>query len=72
MTKKEKIISAEFQSFETFKTIDIKDLLKFIHTKNPDFEDMSPFAWSEHNHGKKLKTKLNRLYNEQKTTSAAK
>lgn len=72
MTKKEKIISAEFKSLDAFKTIDIKDILKFIHTTNPDFDNMSPFAWSEHNHGKKLKTKLNRLYNEQKTTSAAK
>jgi len=62
MTKKEKILSAEFLVLEKFKTMDSKDILKFIHTTNPDFDNMSPFAWSEHNHGKKLKVKLKKIY----------
>jgi hypothetical protein len=64
MTKKEKILVGLLQeASEQMKSKDPKDLIKFIHTINPDFESMSPFSWSEHYGGKRTKNKIKSLYN---------
>jgi hypothetical protein len=63
MTKKEKILIGLLSECEKLKNEDQKDLLKFIHTINESFDDMSPFSWSEHHGGKKTKLKLKKLYN---------
>jgi hypothetical protein len=63
MTKKEKILIALFTESEKFKNEDHKFLLKYIHTTNEEFDEMSPFSWSEHHGGKKTKLKIKKLYN---------
>jgi hypothetical protein len=64
MTKKEKILIGILQeASEQMKLKDPKDLVKFIHTINTDFDSMSPFSWSEHHGGKRTKNKIKSLYN---------
>jgi hypothetical protein len=63
MTKKEKILIGLLSECGKLKNQNQKDLLKFIHTINESFENMSPFSWSEHHGGKKTKLKLKKLYN---------
>jgi hypothetical protein len=63
MTKKEKILVGLLAECEKWKDQDQKELLKFIHTINTSFDEMSPFSWSEHHGGKKTKIKLKKLYN---------
>jgi hypothetical protein len=62
MTKKEKVLISHFKEQSKFKDADCKELLKFIHTVNPLFENISPFSWSEHHGDKKTKNKLKKLY----------
>jgi hypothetical protein len=63
MTKKEKILIALLAESEKFKNADAKNLLKYIHTTNEDFDGMSPFSWSEHHGAKKTKLKIKKLSN---------
>jgi hypothetical protein len=63
MTKKEKILVGLLAECEKWKNQDQKELLKFIHTINKSFDEMSPFSWSEHHGGKKTKIKLKKFYN---------
>jgi hypothetical protein len=63
MTKKEKVLVALLQQTSKFKNDPPKDLLKYIHTVNHDFENISPFAWEEKNGNKKIKNKIKKLYN---------
>ena len=63
MTKKEKIIIGLLQeACGEFRQKDQKDLIKFIYTINQDFDSMSPFSWSEHYGGKRLKNKIKSLF----------
>jgi len=63
MTKKEKILISLFAESEKFKNEDPKNILKYIHTTNEEFDWMSPFSWSEHRGAKKTKLKIKKLYN---------
>jgi homospermidine synthase len=62
MTKKEKVLISYLKQQGEFKDSESKDLLKFIHTVNPLFENISIFSWSEHHGDKKTKNKLKKLY----------
>lgn len=62
MTKKEKILVALFAEFKSFENYEPKELLKFIHTASPSYDNMSPFSWSEHHGEKRTKIKLKNLY----------
>jgi hypothetical protein len=63
MTKKEKILIALIAESEKFKNEDAKSLLKYIYTTNEEFDNMSPFSWSEHHGSKKTKLKIKKLGN---------
>ena len=63
MTKREKIMASSLAETNLHKDSSQKEVLKFIHTVNKDFENMSPYAWEEHYGGKKFKVKIKKLYN---------
>jgi len=63
MTKREKIIVSLLLETENHKETKEKDLLKFIHTVNEDFDNMSPYAWENHHCDKKFKIRVKKLYN---------
>jgi hypothetical protein len=63
MTRREKTIVSLLLETKEFKEKKEKELLKFIHTVNGDFDNMSPYAWEDHHGGKKFKLKVKKLYN---------
>ena len=63
MTKREKTIISLLLETENHKETKEKELLKFIHTVNKSFENVSPYDWEHRNGGKKFKIKVKKLYN---------
>jgi hypothetical protein len=62
MTKKEKVLVSYFKQSSRFNQEDEKNLLKFIHTVNANFDGVSPFSWYEKHSDKKIKNKIKQLY----------
>jgi hypothetical protein len=63
MTKREKTIVSLLLDTEHHKETKEKELLKFIHTVNTNFDNVSPHDWEHRHGGKKFKIKVKKLYN---------
>ena len=63
MTKKEKVLTSMLREKGLeFANYDSKDLLKFIHTVNSDFQNLSIFSWFDKHGSKKTKKKIEKLF----------
>ena len=63
MTKREKILINILKSSPNFSVLPEKEMLKYLHTVNPVFENLSPFNWEQRNGNKRFKVKIKK-YNE--------
>lgn len=63
MTKKEKVLASMLRNKGgVFTNYDNKDLLKFIHTVNSDFQNLSIFSWFDKYGSKNTKKKIEKLF----------
>lgn len=58
MTKREKILTNILKSSNIFSGLGDKDIIKYLHTINPNFENLSPFDWEQRYGNKKFKIKI--------------